>query len=335
MDDWTPIFDCQRSFVFNSTTYQRIQFPLRPAAGKTIHKAQGCTVDEIVVDLSQSRVRKTPHIHYVALSRVRSVDKLHILNFNEQALTVDKKVVEEMERMRKEAPLKLCYLPLYKTEQNKLKIMFNNARSLHKHFNEIKNEPNVLASDVIGFSETRLTINDEQNFMMEGYLTLFNHEKRSHSYRPHHGTALYVKEDHLMKCISKFSNTLLEFIIALIHFRDLGEVQIIVLYKFPACSFKEFEREVMLHLKPFVDTEKKLIILGDFNFDLFTGHKEFLNFMNLNLKCTQLVKKVTHESGSQLDLIFTNFPHCETDVIEAYWSDHKMIYCTFTFLNLI
>lgn len=335
MDDWTPIFDCQRSFVFNSTTYQRIQFPLRPAAGKTIHKAQGCTIDKIVVDLSQSRVRKTPHIHYVALSRVRSVDKLHILNFNEQALTVDKKVVEEMERMRKEAPLKLCYLPLYKTEQNKLKIMFNNARSLHKHFNEIKNEPNVLASDVIGFSETRLTINDEQNFMMEGYLTLFNHEKRSHSYRPHHGTALYVKEDHLMKCISKFSNTLLEFIIALIHFRDLGEVQIIVLYKFPACSFKEFEREVMLHLKPFVDTEKKLIILGDFNFDLFTGHKEFLNFMNLNLKCTQLVKKVTHESGSQLDLIFTNFPHCETDVIEAYWSDHKMIYCTFTFLNLI
>lgn len=56
-DDWTPIFDCQRSFVLNSTTYQRIQIPLRPAAGKTIHKAQGCTVDEIVVDLSQSTVR--------------------------------------------------------------------------------------------------------------------------------------------------------------------------------------------------------------------------------------------------------------------------------------
>lgn len=166
--------------------------------------------------------------------------------------------------------------------------------------------------------------------MMEGYLTLFNHEKRSDSYRPHHGIALYVKEDHLMTCISKFSNTLLEFITALIHFRDLGEVKIVVLYKFPACSFKEFEREVMLHLKPFVDTEKKLIILGDFNFDLFTGHKEFLNFMKLNLTCPQLVKKVTHESGSQLDLIFTNFSHCETDVIEAYCSDHKMIYCAYT-----
>ena len=27
-DDWTPIFNCHRSLVFNSTTFQRTQFPL-------------------------------------------------------------------------------------------------------------------------------------------------------------------------------------------------------------------------------------------------------------------------------------------------------------------
>ena len=37
-DDWTPGFDCQRSLVFISTTFQRPQFSLRPAAGKTIHR---------------------------------------------------------------------------------------------------------------------------------------------------------------------------------------------------------------------------------------------------------------------------------------------------------
>lgn len=47
-DNWTPIFEVQRSFVLNHNTFQRIQFPLLPAAGKTVHKAQGCTVDEIV-----------------------------------------------------------------------------------------------------------------------------------------------------------------------------------------------------------------------------------------------------------------------------------------------
>lgn len=96
---------------------------MRPAAGKTVHKAQGCTVDEIVIDLSQTKVRKTPHIHYVALSRVRSVDHLHILNFNEQALSMDEQVVQEMERMKKDVPLQLCYVPLYQVNFDCFKLL--------------------------------------------------------------------------------------------------------------------------------------------------------------------------------------------------------------------
>ena len=34
--DWTPVFDVQRTFILNYKTYQRIQFPLRPASGKTV-----------------------------------------------------------------------------------------------------------------------------------------------------------------------------------------------------------------------------------------------------------------------------------------------------------
>ena len=78
-----------------------------------------------------------------------------------------------------------------------------------------------------------------------------------------------------------------------------------------------------------VDTEKNLIVLGDFNFDLLSGHASLLDFMKLNFNCGQIVQKATHDSGSQLDLIFTNILNCETDVIEAYWSDHKIVYCSF------
>lgn len=74
-----------------------------------------------------------------------------------------------------------------------------------------------------------------------------------------------------------------------------------------------------MHLKPFVDPERNLIILGDFNIDLLAGHTNFLNFMKLNYKCRQIVQSITHDSGSQLDLIFTNIPNCETDLIEAFW----------------
>ena len=34
--EWTPIFDVQRIFIVNYKTYQRIQFPLTPASGKSI-----------------------------------------------------------------------------------------------------------------------------------------------------------------------------------------------------------------------------------------------------------------------------------------------------------
>ena len=85
--DWTPVFDVQRTFIVNYKTYQRIQFPLTPASGKSVWKAEGATVDRVVVDLSQqTRHCQIPHIHYVAFSRVKKLEDLYILNMNEAAM---------------------------------------------------------------------------------------------------------------------------------------------------------------------------------------------------------------------------------------------------------
>ena len=112
--DWTPVFDVQRTFILNYKTYQRIQFPLTPASGKSVWKAEGATVDRVVVDLSQqTRKCKIPHIHYVAFSRVKKLDDLYILNMNEAAMALDDDVNVEMHRLRTEAALELCYVPLY------------------------------------------------------------------------------------------------------------------------------------------------------------------------------------------------------------------------------
>lgn len=66
-----------------------------------------------------------------------------------------------------------------------------------------------------------------------------------------------------------------------------------------ARSLKDFEHEFMVHLKPFLDTGSKLIVCADFVFDLFTGDKDFLNFMTLNLKCEQIgTKKKPYDHSS-------------------------------------
>ena len=135
---------------------------MRPASSKTVYKAEGATVDKVVVDLFQSKqIRKISHIHYVALSRVKENEELYILNLNEAAIDFDEQVTEQMQRLQTETALELCYFSLYKIGPGKIKIAFNNVRSLHKHFKDIEFEPNVLAADVIGFAESRLCKRDE------------------------------------------------------------------------------------------------------------------------------------------------------------------------------
>ena len=67
--DWTPVFDVKQTLIVNYKTYQRIQFPLTSAPGKSVWKAEGVIVNRVAVDFSQEkRICKIPRIHYVALS---------------------------------------------------------------------------------------------------------------------------------------------------------------------------------------------------------------------------------------------------------------------------
>ena len=327
--DWTPVFDVQRTFILNYKTYQRIQFPLTPASGKSVWKAEGATVDRVVVDLSQEkRIVKIPHIHYVALSRVKRLKDLYILNLNEASMALDDDVNVEMHRLRTEAALELCYVPLYKTDPGKIKIAFNNARSLHKHFRDVEFEPNVLAADAIGFAETRLCRRDENvHYALKRFrlIRLDDAEKESGN-RPHHGLALYVKEYFQIQKVVKMQCKSFEFIFAGIYSIQRGYVQVVVLYKYPKSSQTDFRKDIHHHLRPVIDLNVRLVILGDFNIQIDCVNTEFVKFMETSFRCRQQIKQSTTDSGSILDLIFSN---CEAfcDVVEAYWTDHKLVYC--------
>ena len=325
---WTPIFDIERTFIYNFKTYQRIQFPLKPAAGKTIHKAQGSTVDEIVVDLSQTRVRKQPHIHYVALSRVRKLENLYILNLNEAAMAVDEQVKIEMERLKTEALLEICYVPLYKVDPHKIKVAFNNTRSLHKHFKDIEFEPNVLSADVIGFAESRLCTRDDNSHFALKNFKLLRMDETGHdsANRPYHGLALYIKDYFEIQRIEKFHSDICEFMFVTMYSNMKRCFQVVYFYKFPKSTQINLRNDIQHHLIPLVDMHTKLVIIGDFNIDAKDSASSFVDFMIKQFKCEQHINQSTTDSGSVIDLIFTNCP-ASSDVIEAYWSDHKLVYC--------
>ena len=67
------------------------QVPLRLAWAITIHKSQGMTLDAAEIDLGDAF---EPGMGYVALSRVRSLSGLKLMNLNEMALKVHPKIFQ-------------------------------------------------------------------------------------------------------------------------------------------------------------------------------------------------------------------------------------------------
>jgi DNA-binding MarR family transcriptional regulator len=68
------------------------QLPLRLAWAITVHKSQGMSLDAALIDLRRAFEYGQG---YVALSRVRSLDGLHLLGFNERALEVHPAVLSQ------------------------------------------------------------------------------------------------------------------------------------------------------------------------------------------------------------------------------------------------
>lgn len=98
------------------------QLPLRHAWAITIHKSQGMSLDEAVIDLSKSFVSG---MGYVALSRVRRLSGLYLLGLNNQALMIDSQVRKEDSVLRIQSDKAVVSLASLTSEE---------LQKLHEHF---------------------------------------------------------------------------------------------------------------------------------------------------------------------------------------------------------
>ena len=68
------------------------QIPLIPAYALTIHKSQGATLDTAIIDVG-SKIFEHGQL-YTALSRVKSIENLYLINFDETKIICNEKVKE-------------------------------------------------------------------------------------------------------------------------------------------------------------------------------------------------------------------------------------------------
>ena len=205
-EQWIPIFAITWNFKCKEVNITRTQFPLWLAASTTICAEQGSTFDQICMNMNLSSsptfMAKTGwakycmcHTHYVAASRVTSVEGLHIINWNGDFLGIHYKV-EQLLKSMKECPLQICYTPTYDLNGD-MKVTYLNTASLHKYFDDVQHSHSIISSDAFILSETRLNKLDKDTIF---HTSQFNGPYRNDQEcnilkRSHHGMAAYIKNN--------------------------------------------------------------------------------------------------------------------------------------------
>ncbi|EFP00489.1 hypothetical protein CRE_21826 [Caenorhabditis remanei] len=92
------VYRMRKSGFLNKTRTLELHLPLTPAYALTYHKAQGQTLDEVFLNLTQ---RMEASLFFVGASRVRTKEGLRILAYSDKFdIVVDADVVAEYERLR-------------------------------------------------------------------------------------------------------------------------------------------------------------------------------------------------------------------------------------------
>ena len=137
-----PIHHTQATFTIDKkASFQatRTQFPLTLAWAVTIHKCQGLTLSEIVIDMTPAKGKFKPGEAYVAFSRVRTLQKLHIINYTQNQIHVSEHVEKEMRRLRKNI---LPQMPSYLFHDipGGVKLLHINIGNFNRKIEDMKND---------------------------------------------------------------------------------------------------------------------------------------------------------------------------------------------------
>ena len=153
-----PMYKTQATFPIHqkaSCQATGSQFPLTLAWAVTIYKCQGLTLPEIVIDMTPAKGKFKPGEAYVAFSRVRTLEKLHIINYTQNQIYVSEHVEKEMNKLKRNI---LPQMPsnLFQNVPGGVKLLHINIGNFNTKIADIKNDDIFQNADIIALNETHL-----------------------------------------------------------------------------------------------------------------------------------------------------------------------------------
>ena len=304
-----------------------MQFPLTLAWATTIHKVQGLTLDEIVVDMKGSRF--CPGQAYVAFSRVKKLEGLHILNFNPKAVKASQDVKAEMKRLN-ECLLDPIPVPTYppSPDSSLVSIALLNTRSVVAKLPDIEQDINLTSAQIVCFTETWL-IPEQDSPHLADHPAVVRSDRITGNTKG--GVMMNIHKAIQVSYGTNFNNILIETTTATLTLPTNAQLQVALVYRSPSVPTSTLVTVMSNILNQLRMANMPTIVLGDFNDDLLAKPESRLASFMSHHGFSQLVHSPTTDNGSLLDHVYYNRPsdHCKVQVIDAYYSDHDIVHCSF------
>ena len=317
---WTPIGPIKKQLnISQKSTLKaiRVQFPVRSAAAKTIHRCQGQTLDAVVADFTATQ---GPHKHYVAISRVSDPNNLYITNLNEGKITTDKDVDAEMARLRSSALLNIPKLLQHNKPCEETYIAYFNIRSLNKYNSDLAKDYTHTRSLITCLTETHLKPTSRLELKSEThpYQTHLKQATPEYVVGAKHGISIFSKVP--IQNIRKTKTDTMEAVTFDVHIPR--NMTIVALYRYGKTQTQRFLTDLQNTINQCKFTTK--YIGGDMNLNFLNkaiAHRVEQCLLRPN-SLKQMIKTKTTIYGSLLDHIYTNEPGSHGDVVISYFSDH-------------
>ena len=338
--DAVPIFKVTATFKVrghDSFRASRTQFPLCLAWAMTIHKCQGLTMPEVVVDMQRSKGLFNAGQAYVAFSRVTSKSGLHILNYDISQIHVSPHISKEMLRLSQ------CALPMHvidifgisdnmssdKSCVKFIKLLHLNAPNILKKSQYMAASCQVQNAEIISLNETMLAQSqhiDASSLGLPPNMLIFRRDRNTNG-----GGVLLAVDKHLHPIQCKLPLTDIE--IVAVQTTIPSPLCVISVYRPPWQLVSHFLQQLTLVLST-IETSA-VCIVGDFNEDIFVDTNQKIQMFFLDRKYKQSVSSPTRDSGTLIDHVYTRYVyHISTHVSDCFFSDHDFVSSVFSLAPL-